>query len=99
LKLQELDLAEEIYVVYDRQETKEFLESLTIETLLEKDTWPRLRGVVQIDPSGCVLPERSSFNDTGPRSFNIARVRVKRSAQVDHDAGTRGLHLGQRVLP
>jgi hypothetical protein len=65
MKLQELLIARTIKVVADKTgngQPANFLKSVTLEDLQKKETWPKLRGVALIDPSGCILPVRTVYH-------------------------------------
>jgi hypothetical protein len=65
MKLQELNIAKTIKVVMDdtgHGPAAQFLHSVTLADLQDKETWPKLRGVALIDPSGCILPVRTVYH-------------------------------------
>jgi hypothetical protein len=51
---QDLLLASGLKVVIDDADTIQFLEELNAGDLFKRDTWPKLRGIVRIDPAGCM---------------------------------------------
>jgi len=65
MKLQELNIARKIRVIQDKSGngvSANFLRTVTLDDLQKKETWPKLRGVALIDPSGCILPLRTVYH-------------------------------------
>ena len=59
MRLQDLNIAKTIKVVFDETglgESAQFLRSVSLADMRKKNTWPKLRGVALIDPTGCILP-------------------------------------------
>src|SRR5438045_2705382 len=57
-------IAKEIrYVEHCVDETRQFLESLTVEKLFDPDIWKKLTGFVKVIPDGDVLPSRGKYSE------------------------------------
>lgn len=72
MRLQELLLAERVDVIRNSSSAREFLETVTLDDLQQKETWPKLRGFARIRPSGDTLPLRCEYtNRDGEKSINV----------------------------
>jgi hypothetical protein len=78
MNLQELLIAGQVGVHRDRKEAFQFLQTVTLQDLQKRDTWPKLRGVALVEPDDDILPYRTHYgeNEDGSLSVNIGINRV-----------------------
>lgn len=67
LHLWDLLTAKEIEPVECAAEVRGLLSSLTVETLLDKAAWPKLRGIALVRPDGDLLPLRTEYAEGNSR--------------------------------
>lgn len=82
LNNQSILIAEKIVVRRNDPDTLAFLKSITLETLLDRTTWPKLRGWVLVNPDGDMLPFRTTYNSEDMSTFNISRSVIKNGPPI-----------------
>jgi hypothetical protein len=74
--LQDLLAAERLDFVDATEEVRAFVESVTIDDLLNPDTWPKFNVLCWVKPAGEILPVRAAFDErtgnAGPGRFSMA---------------------------
>lgn len=63
MNIQELLLAEKITVEPCLEEAQRLLNELTLNDLLQKENWPKLRCFVKVKPDGDLLPVRTTYGE------------------------------------
>lgn len=63
MNIQQLLLAEKITVEPCLEEAQSLLKELTLENLLKKENWPKLRCFVKVMPDGDLLPVRTTYGE------------------------------------
>lgn len=63
MNIQELLLAEKIEIQSCLEEAENLINTITLEDLLKKQTWPLLRCFVKIIPDGDLLPVRTTYGE------------------------------------
>lgn len=69
--LQELLLAERITIEKDINAVKTWVDNITVEELLNKSAWHKLRGICQIIPNEDVLPVRSEYSSSPSANIGV----------------------------
>jgi hypothetical protein len=74
-ELQTLLAAERLDFIDDTPAVREFVETVTLDDLLQLETWPDLNALCWVRPAGEILPIRAAFNErAGTDRFTMALV-------------------------
>ncbi len=62
--------AESVFIDDQTSDIQDFLNTVTLDSLLKRDTWPLMNGVAQIEPDADILPVRAEYDSTSG-NYNV----------------------------
>lgn len=77
--LWDLLTSERIAVREETEDVRKLVDEITIDELFNQDTWPEIRGIVQVMPDDDLLPVRSAFRLGNSETIGISYVTSDRA--------------------